>query len=80
MPPIQAVLDAFRSHAIVALADSHGNEQIEREVLAKQRRALVIYGGGHLFRMGQSLVSLLSGMAGRGSLPSRQPESPRLIW
>jgi hypothetical protein len=39
--------------------DRYAAEVIEREVLAKQRRALVIYGGGHLFRMGQSLVSLL---------------------
>ena len=36
-------------------------EVIRREVLAKHRRALVIYGGGHLFRASQSLVRRLEG-------------------
>jgi hypothetical protein len=30
---------------------------IAREVVAKHHRALIIYGGGHLFRAGESLVS-----------------------
>jgi len=38
-------------------------EVIRREVLAKHRRALVIYGGGHLFRASQSLVRPLEDIA-----------------
>jgi hypothetical protein len=44
--------------------DRYAAEVIQREVLAKQRRALVIYGGGHLFRTGQSLVRLLERSGG----------------
>jgi len=44
--------------------DRHAVEVIRREVLGKHRRALVIYGGGHLFRAGQSLVSQLERDAG----------------
>src|SRR5580700_9329662 len=32
--PIPAILDAFRSHAIVALGDDHGNEQLHAFRLA----------------------------------------------
>jgi hypothetical protein len=39
--------------------DRHAADLIRREVFAKQRRALIIYGENHLFRTGQSLVSLL---------------------
>jgi len=40
--------------------DSYPADLIRREVLAKQRRALVIYGGGHFFRIDPStLVSLV---------------------
>ena len=44
--------------------DHHAVAVIRREVIAKGRRALVIYGGGHLFRAGQSLVSQLERDAG----------------
>ena len=44
--------------------DHHAVGVIRREVIAKGRRALVIYGGGHLFRAGQSLVSQLERDAG----------------
>jgi hypothetical protein len=44
--------------------DRHAVEVIRREVITKQRRALVIYGDGHLFRAGQSLVSQLERDAG----------------
>lgn len=44
--------------------DRHAVGVIRREVIAKGRRALVIYGGGHLFRAGQSLVSQLERDAG----------------
>jgi hypothetical protein len=37
---------------------------IRREVVTKQRRALVVYGDGHLFRAGQSLVGQLERDAG----------------
>jgi hypothetical protein len=37
---------------------------IHREVLATRRRALVIYGGNHLFRAGRSLVRELERMSG----------------
>jgi hypothetical protein len=43
--------------------DHHAVEVIRREVLAKHRRALVIYGGGHLFRASQSLVRPLEDIA-----------------
>ncbi len=39
--------------------DAHAVMVIEREVIAKNRSALVIYGGGHLFRAGRRLVALL---------------------
>jgi len=39
--------------------DRWAADTIEREVLAKHRRALVIYGGTHLLRPGGSLVGLL---------------------
>lgn len=39
--------------------DRHAAEVIEREVLAKKRRALVIYGDAHLFRAGESVVGIL---------------------
>jgi hypothetical protein len=44
--------------------DHHAVDVIRREVIAKGHRALVIYGGGHLFRAGQSLVSQLERDAG----------------
>lgn len=44
--------------------DPHAADLILREVLAKQRRGLVIYGDNHLFRAGQSLVSLIERAAG----------------
>lgn len=44
--------------------DRHAVGVIRREVIAKGRRALVIYGDGHLFRAGQSLVSQLERDAG----------------
>jgi len=28
IPAVQAILDTFRSHALVALADAHGSEQL----------------------------------------------------
>jgi len=37
--------------------DQHATDVIAREVVAKHRHALIVYGGGHLFRAGQSLVS-----------------------
>ena len=40
----------------------HAAEVVRREVLAKQRRALVIYGGMHLFRGGKTIVALLESM------------------
>jgi len=43
--------------------DRYPVDVILRDVLAKQRRALVIYGDSHLFRAGQSLVSLLESRA-----------------
>jgi hypothetical protein len=40
--------------------DAHAADLIRREVLAKERRALVIYGGGHFFRIDPgTLVSLI---------------------
>ena len=39
--------------------DRHAVDLICREILTKQRRALIIYGDNHLFRAGQSLVNLL---------------------
>ena len=44
--------------------DHHAVGVIRGEVISKGRRALVIYGGGHLFRAGQSLVSQLERDAG----------------
>jgi hypothetical protein len=44
--------------------DRHAVDVIRREVISKNRRALVIYGDGHLFRVGQSLVSQLERDAG----------------
>jgi hypothetical protein len=44
--------------------DPHAADLIRREVLAKNRRALVIYGDNHLFRAGRSLVSLVESTAG----------------
>jgi hypothetical protein len=44
--------------------DHHAVGVIRREVISKGRRALVIYGDGHLFRAGQSLVSELERHAG----------------
>jgi hypothetical protein len=44
--------------------DRHAVGVIRREVISKGRRGLVIYGGGHLFRAGQSLVSQLERDAG----------------
>jgi hypothetical protein len=44
--------------------DRHAVEVIRREVVTKQRRALVVYGDGHLFRAGQSLVGQLERDAG----------------
>jgi hypothetical protein len=44
--------------------DHHAVDVIRREVISKGRRALVIYGDGHLFRAGQSLVSQLERDAG----------------
>lgn len=37
--------------------ESHAAGVVLREVIAKRRHALIIYGGGHLFRAGDSLVS-----------------------
>jgi hypothetical protein len=44
--------------------DHHAVDVIRREVISKGRRALVIYGDGHLFRAGQSLVNQLERDAG----------------
>jgi hypothetical protein len=43
--------------------DRHPADVIRREVLAKQRRALVIYGEGHLARPSRSIVQLLESSA-----------------
>jgi len=37
--------------------DQHDADVIAREVVAPRRHALIVYGGGHLFRAGQSLVN-----------------------
>jgi hypothetical protein len=42
----------------------HPADVIRQEVLAKRRRALVIYGEGHLVRQGRSIVQLLESSAG----------------
>jgi len=44
--------------------DHHAVGVIRAEVISKGRRALVIYGAGHLFRAGQSLISQLERDAG----------------
>jgi hypothetical protein len=44
--------------------DRHAVDVIRRQVIARGRRALVIYGGGHLFRAGESLLSQLERFAG----------------
>ena len=43
--------------------DRYPAELIRREVLAKKRRALVIYGEGHLVRMSRSIVQILESSA-----------------
>jgi hypothetical protein len=39
--------------------DGHAAEVVKREVLAKGRRGLIVYGDAHLFRAGERLVSIL---------------------
>lgn len=51
-----------RSEASAMDRNRHAAEVVRREVLAKQRRALVIYGGMHLFRGGKTIVALLESM------------------
>jgi hypothetical protein len=58
-PPVDWSLGTEDAGKWTPQRDRYAADVIEREVLAKQHRALVIYGGGHLFRTGQSLVSLL---------------------
>jgi hypothetical protein len=53
---IQTFADA---NTWMAARTSHPADVIRQEVLAKQRRALVIYGEGHLVRQGRSIVQTL---------------------
>ena len=66
--------------------DRWAADAIEREVLLKHRRALVIYGGTHLLRRGGSLVALLENEGAdrvytiwthvSGVLATLQPDAP----
>jgi hypothetical protein len=64
-PPIdwRAITSADDYRKVLLRRDSHPADLIRREVLAKGRRALVIYGDGHLAarseRPGQSMVGIL---------------------
>jgi hypothetical protein len=64
-PPIdwRAITSADEYRKVLLRRDSHPADLIRREVLAKGRRALVIYGDGHLAarseRPGQSMVGIL---------------------
>ena len=56
-PPVDWSAGGHDAGRLTPHRDQHAADIIAREVVAKQHRALIIYGGGHLFRAGQSLVS-----------------------
>jgi hypothetical protein len=56
-PPVDWSAGAQDAGKWTPQRDEHAADVIAREVLAKHHRALIIYGGGHLFRAGESLVS-----------------------
>jgi hypothetical protein len=65
-PPIDWATIASREDLdkVVRERDSHAAEVLKREVISTNRRALLLYGGGHLFRhFEHSIVSRLGGTA-----------------